>query len=165
MGSIMIGIGQGFSPVSGYNYGAKRYDRVKKAYIFMVISSFGLLSILAIICYGFAPQIMKAFRDDATVIAVGTVALRWQAAFFPFHPIIVGTNMLMQSTKHVKSALYLSMNRQGIYFIPAIILLSTTFGLTGVEISQAIADILSTFTAIPFMIYFFKKLSKMERLK
>ena len=165
MGSIMIGIGQGFSPVSGYNYGAKRYDRVKKAYIFMVISSFGLLSILAIICYGFAPQIMKAFRDDATVIAVGTVALRWQAAFFPFHPIIVGTNMLMQSTKHVKSALYLSMNRQGIYFIPAIILLSTTFGLTGVEISQAIADILSTFTAIPFMIYFFKKLSKMERLQ
>lgn len=163
MGSIMIGIGQGFSPVSGYNYGAKRYDRVKKAYVFMVISSFGLLSGLAVICVLFAPQIMGAFRDDPTVIAVGTVALRWQAAFFPFHPIIVGTNMLMQSTRHVKSALYLSMNRQGIYFIPAIILLSMTLGLTGVEISQAIADILSTFTAIPFMIYFFKKLSKLEQ--
>lgn len=159
MGSIMIGIGQGFSPVSGYNYGAKRFDRVKKAYWFMLTSSFCLLSVFGALCFTFAPAILKAFRDDATVIAVGTVALRWQAAFFPFHPLIVGTNMLMQSTRHVKSALYLSMNRQGIYFIPAIIILSAAFGLTGVEISQAIADILSTITAIPFAIYFFKKLS------
>jgi len=163
MGSIMIGIGQGFSPVSGYNYGAKRYDRVKKAYLFMISSSFCLLSVLAVICVVFAPQIMKAFRNDPTVISVGTVALRCQAAFFPFHPIIVGTNMLMQSTRHVKSALYLSMNRQGIYFIPAILILSMTLGITGVEISQAIADVLSAFTAIPFMIYFFKKLSKLEQ--
>lgn len=161
LASIMIGIGQGFSPVSGYNYGAKRYDRVKQAYRFMIISSFGLLSVLAILCVLFAPQIMKAFRDDNTVITVGTVALRWQAAFLPFHPIIVGTNMLMQSTHHVKSALYLSMNRQGVYFIPSIIVLSSLFGLIGVEISQCVADILSTITAIPFAIYFFKKLDRM----
>ncbi len=71
--------------------------------------------------------------------------------------------MLMQSTKHVKSALFLSMNRQGIYFIPAILILPAALGLTGVEISQSIADILATLTAVPFMIYFFKKLTRLEK--
>lgn len=155
--SIMIGIGQGFSPVSGYNYGAKRFDRVKQAYWFMVISGFVLMAIFSAGCMIFAPQILKAFRDDEIVISVGTVALRWQAAFVPFHPLIVGTNMLMQSTHHIKSATYLSMNRQGIYFIPAILILPPIFGLFGVEICQFAADVLSAITAVPFLFYFFKK--------
>ena len=162
LGSIMIGIRQGFSPVSGYNYGAKRYERVKKAFYFMVSSSSVLLSFASIICCVFAPQIMRAFRDDQEVIAIGSIALRWQAAFFPFHPLIVGTNMLMQSTKHIKQAMFLSMNRQGVYFIPAILILSLCFGLTGVEISQFVADFLSTITAIPYMIWFFKKLENSQ---
>lgn len=160
--SIMIGIGQGFSPVSGYNYGAKQYGRVKKAYAFMAISGIIIMAILGSICFYFAPQILKAFRDDANVIAVGTVALRWQVAFLPLHPIVVGTNMLMQSTRHVKQALFLSMNRQGVYFIPAIIILSTCFGLFGIEISQAVADVLSMLTSIPYLIWFFRKLDKMQ---
>ena len=160
--SIMIGIGQGFSPVSGYNYGAKRYDRVKKAYFFMVLSGFCLMSVFASFCCIFAPQILRAFRDDDLVVAVGTVALRWQAAFIPFHPLIVGTNMLMQSTRHIKAATYLSMNRQGVYFIPSILILSSLFGLTGIEISQFVADLLSAITAIPFLLWFFKKLKRLE---
>lgn len=160
IGSIMIGIGQGYSPVSGYNYGAKRFDRVKFAYFFLVISGFIMMFVLSVLCVVFAPQIIKLFRDDSTVISVGSVALRWQAAFMPFHSLIVGTNMLMQSTRHVKSAMYLSLNRQGIYFIPAILILSTLFGLTGVEISQFVADVLSSITAIPFAIWFFRKENK-----
>ncbi len=160
--SIMIGIGQGFSPVSGYNYGAKRYDRVKKAWVFMVISSFILLFVLSGTCFIFAPQIIRSFRNDPNVIAVGTVALRWQIAFIPLHPIIVGTNMLMQSTRHVKQATFLSMNRQGVYFIPAILILPRLFGLFGIEISQAVADFFSVLTAIPYLIWFFKKLDKMQ---
>lgn len=162
LASVMIGIGQGFSPVSGYNYGAKRYDRVKKAYVFMVLSGVAVMTITGAICFVFAPQILKAFRDDPDVIAVGTVALRWQVAFLPLHPLIIGTNMLMQSTRHVKQALFLSMNRQGIYFIPAIFILSRCFGLFGLEISQAVADLLSTITAIPYLIWFLKKLDKMQ---
>lgn len=160
--SIMIGIGQGFSPVSGYNFGAKRYDRVKQSYLFMVVSGFCLMSILTLGCFIFAPNIMRIFRDDDIVVQVGTVALRWQAAFMPFHPIIVGTNMLMQSTRNVKQATFLSLNRQGIYFIPAVIILPYLFGLFGVEISQFVADVLSAFTAIPFLLIFWRKLTKME---
>jgi len=165
--SIMIGIGQGFSPVSGYNYGAKRYDRVKKAFAFMIVSGSALMSLLTLVCVIWAPQIMEAFiKDDAEsvrqVVAVGTVALRWQAAFMPLHPLIIGTNMLMQSTRHVKSATYLSMNRQGIYFIPAILILPLCFGLFGVEICQFVADLLSAVTAIPFLIWFFRGLNKLQ---
>lgn len=160
--SMMIGIGQGFSPVSGYNYGAKRYDRVKKAYIFLVCSGAAVMSVFAATAVIFAPQIIAAFRNDPEVIAVGSVALRWQAAFLPLHALIVGTNMLMQSTRHIKAATFLSMNRQGVYFIPAILILPRLFGLFGVEISQAVADLFSTFTAIPYMIWFFRKLPKTE---
>ena len=156
--SMMIGIGQGFSPVSGYNYGAKRYDRVRKAYVFLVSSGATVMAVFAAVTVIFAPQIIRAFRNDPEVIAVGTVALRWQAAFLPLHALIVGTNMLMQSTRHIKQATFLSMNRQGVYFIPAILILPRLFGLFGVEISQAVADLLSTFTAIPYMIWFFRKL-------
>lgn len=160
--STMIGIGQGFTPVSGYNFGAKRYDRVKKAWVFMVVSGFCLMSILASICIIFAPQILRAFRDDESVIKIGTTALRWQAAFIPFHPLIVGTNMLMQSTRNIKKATFLSLNRQGFYFIPAVLILPRLFGLNGVEISQFVADVLSALTTIPFLIVFFKKLGKMQ---
>ena len=160
--SMIIGIGQGFSPVSGYNYGAKRYDRVKKAWLFMVLSGFAVMAVFSTIVFIFAPQIIKAFRNDEAVIAVGTVALRWQIAFIPLHPLIIGTNMLMQSTRHVKQATFLSMNRQGFYFIPAILILPRLLGLFGVEISQALADLLSTFTAIPYLIWFFRKLKRLE---
>ena len=160
--SMIIGIGQGFSPVSGYNYGAKRYDRVKKAWLFMVLSGFAVMAVFSTIVFIFAPQIIKAFRNDEAVIAVGTVALRWQIAFIPLHPLIIGTNMLMQSTRHVKQATFLSMNRQGFYFIPAILILPRLIGLFGVEISQAIADLLSTFTAIPYLVWFFRKLRHLE---
>ena len=161
--SIMIGIGQGFSPVSGYNYGAKRFDRVKKAYFFMVASGSSIMSFFAIIIFIFARQILHSFIDDQAAIDIGVVALRWQVSFIPLHPLIVGTNMLMQSTRHIKSATFLSMNRQGVFFIPAILILPRILGLTGVEISQFVADVCSAITAIPFAIVFFKKLNKMEK--
>lgn len=161
--SIMIGIGQGFSPVSGYNYGAKRFDRVKKAYFFMVASGSSIMSFFAIIIFIFARQILHSFIDDQAAIDIGVVALRWQVSFIPLHPLIVGTNMLMQSTRHIKSATFLSMNRQGVFFIPAILILPRFLGLTGVEISQFVADVCSAITAIPFAISFFKKLNMLEK--
>mgnify|MGYP003472161851 FL=1 len=157
--SIMIGVGQGFSPVSGYNFGAKRYDRVKQAYTFTLTAGFILMGSLATIIFIFANQIMNAFINDLNVVKIGVAALRWQVAFLPFHSLIIGTNMLMQSTRHIKSATYLSMNRNGIYFIPAILILPRVIGLQGVEMAQFVADVLSAITAVPFAISFFKKMS------
>ena len=163
IGSMMIGIGQGFSPVSGYNYGAKRYDRVKKAYKFTIFAGMSVMSFFAIIIFIFARQILAGFIKDETAVNIGMVALRWQVAFIPLHPLIIGTNMLMQSTRNIKQATFLSMNRQGVYFIPAILILPRLFGLTGVECAQAVADILSTITAIPYLFWFFRKLNVLEK--
>ncbi|MCR4939619.1 MAG: MATE family efflux transporter [Treponemataceae bacterium] len=163
--SIMIGIGQGFSPVSGYNYGAKRYDRVKKAYLFMLGCGFSVMAFFSIIIFTFAPQILRGFIEDEAAVAVGVVALRWQIAFLPFHPLIVGTNMLMQSTRHIRAATFLSMNRQGVYFIPAILILPRLFGLGGVETAQSTADILSALTAVPYLIHMFRKLDRLSKEK
>lgn len=160
LASVMIGIGQGFTPVAGYNYGAGRYDRVKEAYRFTVAAGFTLLAVLSGIGFIFARQIMERFIEDSEAIRIGTNAFRWQVAVLPLHPLIVCTNMIMQSTGHIKAATFLSCNRQGVYFIPAILILPMLLGLTGVEVSQAAADFLSVITAIPYIIWFFRKLDK-----
>ena len=156
--SVMIGIGQGFSPVCGYNYGAKRYDRVKKAFAFTVVSSFIMLGIFSGFIALFAKEIVQGIRNDPDVVRVGTTALRYQLCLMPFHSIIITTNMLMQSTGHVKAATFLSCNRQGVFFIPIILLLPPLIGILGVELTQTIADALSTLAAIPYIFWFFKKL-------
>lgn len=161
--SIMIGIGQGFTPVAGYNYGAKRYDRVKKAYWFTVFSSMTILGIFAFFGVIFAKEIITFFRNDLEVIKVGTVALRWQIAVLPLHSLIVTTNMLLQATGNIPQATFLSCNRQGIYFIPLILILPFFCGIFGIEISQACADLLTVITSLPFLIWFMKKIDKLEK--
>jgi|SRR5574344_186633 putative MATE family efflux protein len=158
--AVMIGIGQGFTPVSGYNYGAKKYSRVKEAYRFTVILGTAILSVGAVVLIVFAPQIIKWFRDDPEVIKVGARALRFQAVALPLHGLVIGTNMLMQSTGKQLQATFLACNRQGVYFIPLIIVLPIFFGLTGIEATQACADVLSAITAVPYVLWFMKKLPK-----
>lgn len=162
-GSLMIGIGQGFSPVAGYNYGAGLYKRVKAAWKWTALVSTCLLLFLGGMIFAFAPQIVRWFRNDDQVVSVGVFALRAQALSFPLHALIISINMLMQSCGKKLQATFLSLNRQGIYFIPLVIVLPKIMGLTGVEISQACADILSALTAIPYLLLFFRELNKAEK--
>jgi len=156
IGSIMVGIGQGFTPVAGYNYGAKNFKRVKDSYKFTVILGFITMSFFAAILMIFAPTILSWFAKNLDVIKVGSTALRFQACAIPLNALIIGTNMLMQATGKSIQATFLACNRQGVYFIPAILILPHLFGLLGVEVSQTIADILSAITAVPYVIWFFK---------
>ena len=162
--SVMIGIGQGFMPVAGYNYGARNYKRVRKAYAFTATSAFFILLALAAALFAFAPKIIACFRDDDKVIQVGTFALRAQAAGLPLHALIISVSMLMQACGKKLAATFLSLNRQGIYFIPLIVLLPRAIGLTGVEVAQASADILSAITAVPYLLWFFGKLRQAENV-
>ncbi|MCM1322074.1 MAG: MATE family efflux transporter [Bacteroides sp.] len=158
--SVMIGIGQGFTPVSGFNYGARLYSRVKEAFWFTVKAGALTLSAAALTLFVWAPQIIALFRDDPLVVSAGAAALRYQACVLPLHAVIVSANMLMQSTGRTLSATFLACNRQGVYFIPLALLLPRFFGLTGVELSQAAADFLSALTAVPYLYVFFKKLPR-----
>ena len=162
--SAMLGFGQGYQPVIGFNYGAAKYDRVRQAFRFALTMGTILLTCLGLVCYIFAPQIMALFRaDDAEVIAIGTVACRAQCVALVFQPLIVICNMTFQVLGRAWQATFVSSCRQGIFFLPLIFLLPALFGLTGVQFTQPAADLLTFACCFPFLRGYFKDLKKLER--
>jgi putative MATE family efflux protein len=158
--STMLGFGQGFQPVCGFNYGAKRYDRVRKGFWFSVRISTIVLFGISILGFIFAPQLIGLFRDDPQVIAYGSLALRLQCLSFPTHGWIVMSNMMEQSMGLTTSATFLSVARQGFFFIPLVLILSACLGALGIQMTQACADLLTFAFSIPIHIHVLKKMGK-----
>ncbi len=158
--SAMIGFGQGFQPVCGFSFGAKLYDRVKQGFWFCVKGAFGFLVVLSIAGYIFAPQLISLFRDSPEVIACGTSALRFQCLTFPLQSWIVMSNMMEQSIGRTVPATFLAAARQGIFFVPMVWLLSSLFGLQGIQMTQAVSDVLTTVCALPLQFYVLKTMDK-----
>ena len=157
--SAMLGFGQGFQPVCGFNYGAKRYDRVKKGYFFLIKTSVIGLLIFAAVEFGFAEQFVGIFRDDPAVIAIGAKALRFQCITLVFNSFIISSNMLLQTTGQVVPASILGVARQA-FLIPCLGLFTGLFGLTGLQMSQPVADTLTFVIAIPMAAKFLRRLGK-----
>ena len=155
---VGIGIGQGFQPVSAFNYGAGRYDRVKEAWRFTWLFSTGMMAVMAVIGFVFSEPIIRIFRDDPDVITVGIPALRMQCAALLFMPLCLSGNMLFQSIGKSGRAILLSSIRSGLLFIPVLLITSRLFGIPGIQMSQALADTLSGLIAAPMIYDFFRKL-------
>lgn len=151
--SIILGIGQGFQPVCGFNYGAGLHERVRKSFIFTTMLSTIVLIVISIAFSIFAPDIIRIFRsEDAELIEIGAVVMRWQCLSFPLIGVSTVTNMMYQTTRKTLIATVLSMGRQGIFFIPTIMILPHFIGLQGVEMTQAVADALTFLLALPFAV-------------
>lgn len=155
---VGLGIGQGYQPVLGYNYGAKRSDRVKQAFLFTFAFGTGIMFLFGVILYIGAPSIMPLFISDKDVIEIGTNTLRYEALVMPFLPINVMCNMTFQSLGQRFKASFLSCLRQGLFFIPCLYLLSATMGLKGIEAVQPVSDLLTFAVSIPFTIQFLSSL-------
>ncbi len=153
---IAIGIGQGFQPVSAFNYGAKYYSRVKAGFMFALELGTALMVCLSIISFINASAFVAIFRDDAEVIKIGTVALRWYSISLVLMPITMYGNMLFQSIGKSTIATFLAALRSGLSLIPCIILMNMIFGLSGLEKAQSIAEIISAIISVPFIIHHFK---------
>lgn len=163
--SLILGFTQGFQPVCGFNYGARLYARVKQSYLFTLIVTTSMLTVLSLLGYLFAPQIVAIFRsEDPVLLDIGIQALRWQCVVFPLCTLATATNMLFQNIRLTFPATLLAIGRQGLFFIPALIILPHRLGLQGVEMSQAVADLCTCLLAIPFAIWITRKLSKQESL-
>lgn len=156
--SVMLGIGQGFQPVCGYNYGAKKYGRVRQAYRFTLLAGELAMGILAAIGLAVAPWLVGLFRDDAAVIATGSFAVRCQCVALLFMPFATCTSMLFQSVGQSGRAMFVSCLRQGLCFIPLITILPALWGLAGVQTAQALADLCTFLICIPFAAAFFRAL-------
>lgn len=151
--SAVIGFGQGFQPVCGFNYGARLYDRVKRAYLFCVKYATIFLVVLAIVVFALSGQVVGLFqKSDPTVIEIGTFALRCQCVTFPLSAMVVMSNMMTQTIGKVGRASLLAMARQGLMFIPAVLVLPHFFKLTGLILAQPVADVLSFAVALPITI-------------
>jgi Na+-driven multidrug efflux pump len=156
--AVGLGIGQGFQPVSAFNYGAGKYSRVKKGFYFTVFMGDVALGVLALFVIIFTPEIVRFFRDDPAVIRVSVFALRCQCLACMAQPYFVCTNMMFQSIGKAGRASFLSALRSGIFFIPLILILPRCLGLLGVQVSQSISDTLSFILSFPFAISFLHQL-------
>jgi putative MATE family efflux protein len=142
IGSALIGFGQGFQPVAGYNWGAKRYDRVWKSFTFSSIVGIAGMVLFCSVVAIVAPWIMRAFSDESSVIDIGAFSIRLQCLAMPIHAWVIVVNMLFQAMGRGTSAAVLSFARQGICFIPAVIVLSLAFGVWGLAAAQAASGVL-----------------------
>ncbi len=144
MNSAVIGFGQGFQPVCGFNFGAGNYDRVAKAYHFSLRVCTLFLVIVSVICFIFAHPIVTAFRkEDLDVIAIGTFALRAQCITMPLAAQITFANMFSQTTGYGLIATIVASLKFGLCYIPSLIFMTHFFALTGLQLAQPVADILA----------------------
>ena len=160
--SVAIGVGQGLQPVASFNYGARKYRRVRQAAIFTIEAAFCMLVVLVGLCWVNGDALIRLFRDDPAVTAVALPAFHYQCLAMLLQPIIVVANMTFQSVGASGRATFLACCRQGVFFIPLILILPRTHGLFGVEICQPIADVLTFLVSLPFLLAFLQQLGRMD---
>lgn len=165
-GSALIGFGQGFQPVCGFNYGAGLYDRVRKGFWFCVKVGTAVLLCIGAVMFLLAPQVVYLFQKaDREVVELGTMALRCQMASLPLTAYVIVNNMMLQTVGENARASVLAMARQGLFFVPFILILPRIFEFTGVMLAQPLSDACSFLLAIPLSTGFLRKMARMEQEK
>lgn len=149
---VGLGIGQGYQPVAAFNYQAKEYKRVKKGLLITMGVGFIFVACLAIPGLIFAEQIVYVFQKHEEVIEIGAFALRCACVGTMFLPLSVPVNMLFQSIRKAGLSSFLSLMRSGLMFIPTLLITTHFLGLTGIQISQPLADVFTGLISIPFLI-------------
>ncbi|MCR4807396.1 MAG: MATE family efflux transporter [Lachnospiraceae bacterium] len=156
--SVALGVGQGFQPVSAFNYGAGKYDRVRRGFKFTLLVGESLMAVAIIAMFINSGNVIGIFRNDPKVIEIGTRALRLHLVSLLFLPLSMVTEMLFQSTGHSSGASILSSLRSGIFFIPALLLLSHFRGLAGIQEAQPLAYLLTFFPSLAFCTWLMKRI-------
>ena len=164
--SLLIGFGQGFQPVCGFNYGAKLYGRVRAAFKFCATTTTLYSILIAVLGLIFAPDIVGLFQsDDVMVTTLGSQILRLQCLTYAFTGFAISTNMFLQNIGATWSALFTGISRQGLFLIPALYILHITLGLDGVMAAQPVSDICALILSIPLWWKHYSKMDKLERKK
>lgn len=158
--SFALGVGQGFQPVCGFNYGAKKYDRLKTAFYFSVMLAEIIVVVISVGLILFPGEIVRIFRDDNTVMEIGSRALVLQGIAQLFLPFCMITEMALQSVGKKLGASVLSTLRNGLFFIPLLLILSNVRGLSGIQEAQPLAVTLAVIPSAILAVSFFRELPK-----
>ena len=155
---IVLGFGNGFQPVAGFNWGARRYDRVADSYKFSAWTAIIGSTVMAVLLIVLAEPMIVAFAgEDPDMLRIGKLCLILQAVTLPIHAWVAVVNMLCNALGNAVGAFLLATARQGTCFIPIVHLMAWLLGEQGVAGVQAVADVLSLLLAIPIAILMTKK--------
>lgn len=160
--SVGLGIGQGFQPISSFNYGAKKYKRVREAYKTAVVFATAVIAVLAIGVLIFSSDLVQIFRDDPDVIHIGTRALRLQIIALVTLPYCMVSEMFLQTTGKKAAASFLSSVRSGLFFIPILFVATYFRGLSGIQEAQPIAYYVSVIPTYLIMVNYLKGLPRVD---
>ena len=152
------GIGQGFQPVCGFNFGAKLYGRVRQAYLYTQRFALVCLCVATFFLFVFASQIVGLFSNVPEVIALGITAQRLQCLSIPLMGFCIITSMLLQNINQYKQATILGLSRSGIFFIPALFIMAHFFGIWGIMLTQPVADLCAFALSIPLQLNILRSL-------
>lgn len=161
--SIAIGIGQGFQPVSSFNYGAGLYTRVRKSFWFTLYMSICMMLVFAGAGFAFSGEVVRTFLTDAAAAGIAESALKVQCLSLPLIPLCVCGNMMFQSIGYAGKSCLLSSYRSGLLFIPLIVILPRMIGQSGLIAAQPIADVLSAALSVPVVTRFMRRLPRTDK--
>ena len=161
--ALALGIGQGFQPICSFNFGAGKYARLRSAFRVTLIMAESVLIVFSAVGLLFSNDLIAVFRNDPRVIEIGTRALRLQLVTLLFLPFTMAVEMLYQSTGHRLGASLLSSARSGLFFIPALLILSSLRGLAGIQEAQPLAYVAAFPLSLLFAAHFMKQIPKEDR--
>ncbi len=159
---IVMGLNQGMQPIAGYNFGAQQYARVsrvlKLTIIFAtVVTTSGFLMGMLI------PElVVSIFTSDEELIAISARGLRVVVMFFPIIGFQMVTSNFFQSIGMASKAIFLSLTRQMLFLLPALIILPRFFGAAGVWYSMPFSDLLASLVALVMLVRQFRKFKRAE---
>ena len=162
--AIMIGLGQGFQPVLGFNWGAGKYGRIRRALSLTLLSGFVFMCSAAVACWVFAPDVIGLFEiREPEVYTIGIMALQFTAVGFPFIPVSMIANMTFQVLGRARMATFLASLRQGIFFLPAVVGLPLIFGIEGLCAAQSAAEGLAFMVSAVILERFRRQVNEAEK--
>ena len=165
MGSLSVfGFIKGFQPIAGYSYGAKKFDRLREAIKTSILWSTVFCVIFGVILALFPTAIVSQFtKGDAEMIRIGAASLRANGISIMLFGFYTVYSSLFLALGKGREGFILGACRQGICFIPVILLLPIVWGLNGIMYAQPIADVLSAVITIFMAIPLHKKLNEMQK--
>jgi len=161
--ALALGIGQGYQPVCGFNYGAGKYSRVRKGFWFTVSAAFAVVTVPGILAVIFSSSFIHIFRDDPVVISIADRAMKLNFISMMFMPLCMITEMGLQSTGQKMLASVSAMLKNGLVFIPVLIIMTKFRGLSGIQEAQPLTYMIDVVICLPFTFIFLNKLKKLEK--
>ena len=157
---IVMGITMGMQPITGYNYGARHYDRVRRT-LKLGITAGTIITTAGFLAGELVPGVFVGmFTDNHELTDQATLALRIGVAVFPVIGAQIVITQFFQSIGKAVISIFLSLSRQLLYLLPGLAFLPSVYGVKGVWLSMPISDALAFITAVLMLIYHFKKIQK-----